>query len=89
MLLAPIQDAKIIQNAHLESIAAEGKDIVLAIIVVKAKFVKLMAIAALPENVAFRIDVQHLAVTVTRMPIANLVNTVAVSAQALLVTLVV
>ena len=48
-----------------------------------------MMIVALPENVAFRIDVQHLAVTVAQMPIANLVNTVAVRSQVLLVTLVV
>ena len=89
MLLAPIQDAKIIQNAHLESIAAEGKGIVFVVIVVKGKFVKPMMIVALQENAAFKINVQHLAVAAAQMPIANLVNTVAVRTQAVLVTLVV
>lgn len=69
--------AKIIPNVLLENIAARETDRHCADKLVRANFVTQLKTVALQGNVALRINVQHLDVTVTLIPIVNLVNTVA------------
>ena len=78
--------AKIIPNVLLENIAAGETDRQCADKLVRANFVTQLKTVALQGNVALRINVQHLDVTVTLIPIVNLVNTVA-SMLAILVAL--
>lgn len=78
--------AKIIPNVLLENIAARETDRHCADKLVRANFVTQLKTVALQGNVALRINVQHLDVTVTLIPIVNLVNTVA-SMLAILVAL--
>jgi hypothetical protein len=70
----------------LENIAARETDRHCADKLVRANFVTQLKTVALQGNVALRINVQHLDVTVTLIPIVNLVNTVA-SMLAILVAL--
>ena len=69
--------AKIIPNVLLENIAAGETDRQCADKLVRANFVTQLKTVALQGNVALQINVQHLDVTVTLIPIVNLVNTVA------------
>ena len=78
--------AKIIPNVLLENIAARETDRQCANKLVRDNFVTQLKTVALQGNVALRINVQHLDVTVTLIPIVNLVNTVA-SMLAILVAL--
>ena len=78
--------AKIIPNVLLENIAARETDRQCADKLVRDNFVTQLKTVALQGNVALRINVQHLDVTVTLIPIVNLVNTVA-SMLAILVAL--
>ena len=78
--------AKIIPNVLLENIAAGETDRQCADKLVRANFVTQLKTVALQGNVALQIYVQHLDVTVTLIPIVNLVNTVA-SMLAILVAL--
>ena len=78
--------AKIIPNVLLENIAARETDRQCANKLVRDNFVTQLKTVALQRNVALQINVQHLDVTVTLIPIVNLVNTVA-SMLAILVAL--
>ena len=78
--------AKIIPNVLLENIAAGETDRQCANKLVRDNFVTQLKTVALQGNVALQINVQHLDVTVTLIPIVNLVNTVA-SMLAILVAL--
>lgn len=69
--------AKIIPNVLLENIAARETDRQCADKLVRDNFVTQLKTVALQGNVALQINVQHLDVTVTLIPIVNLVNTVA------------